>query len=153
MKGRTLAVILTFVLVVAAIGQGLRWRDRMAANRLLGRVEALTLAAFQADRVPVKLMADNLEALKKAERMNPVEVGIPTARGTQYLFLGRPETAIQSYQGALALEPQSVGYFALGRAQWIAGQREEARRNFAIALRLDPGLAAELPPGAQSGAQ
>ena len=149
MKGRTLAVILTFALVVAAFGQAFRWRDRMAASRLLARVEALTLAAFRADRVPVKLMADNLEALQKAESMNPVEVGIPTARGTQYLFLGRPETAIDSYGAALALEPQSVGYFALGRAQWIAGQRDEARRNFATALRLDPGLAAELPPGAQ----
>jgi tetratricopeptide (TPR) repeat protein len=148
-KGRTLAVILTFLLVVATLGQTLRWRDRMAASRLLGRVEALTLAAFRADRVPVKLMADNLEALHRAERMNPVEVGIPTARGTQYLFLGRPETAIGSYGDALALEPQSVGYFALGRAQWIAGQREEARRSFATALRLDPSLAAELPPGAQ----
>jgi tetratricopeptide (TPR) repeat protein len=149
MKGRTLAVILTFLLVVAALGQALRWRDRMAASRLLGRVEALTVAAVRAGRAPVKLMADNLEALQKAESMNPVEVGIPTARGTQYLFLLRPETAIQSYQEALALEPQSTGYFALGRAQWIAGQREEARGNFAIALRLAPKLARDLPPGAQ----
>lgn len=149
MKGRTLAVILTFLLVVATGGQTLRWRHRMAASHLLSRVEALTLAAYQANRAPVKLMADNLEALQKAESMSPVEVGIPTARGTQYLFLGRPETAISAYGAALALEPQSVGYFALGRAQWIAGQRDEARRSFAIALRLDPTLANELPPGAQ----
>ncbi len=149
MKGRALAVILTFLLIVATLGQALRWRDRMATSRLLGRVEALTLAAFRVDRVPVKLMAYNLQALHQAESMNPVEVGIPTARGTQYLFLGRPETAIGSYEAALALEPQSVGYFALGRAQWIAGQRDEARRSFATALRLDPSLAAELPPGAQ----
>ncbi len=149
MRGRALALALVFVLAVGTLAQTLRWRDRMAANRLLFRVEALTLAAVRADKAPVRLMVDNLEALKKAGDMNPVEVGIPTARGTQYLFLLRPETAIDSYEEALALEPQSGGYFALGRAQWIAGQQGEARQSFATALRLDPNLAAELPSGAR----
>lgn len=149
MKGRTLAVLLTLLLAVATVGQAFRWHNRMTASRILGRVEALTLAAYRYGRAPVKLMADNLEALRVAAARNPVEVGVPMARGTQYLFLRQPETAIGSYEEALRLEPQSVGYFALGRAQWIAGRRDEARRNFATALRLDPKLAAELPPEAR----
>jgi tetratricopeptide (TPR) repeat protein len=148
-KGRTLAWMLVLALALATAGQTLRWRNRMTASRILGRVEALTLAAYNAGRAPVKLMADNLEALRVAAALNPVEVGIPMARGTQYLFLARLDPAIGSYEEALRLEPQSVGYFALGRAQWIAGRQDEARRNFATAIRLDPKLAADLPPGAR----
>jgi len=148
-KGRTMAWMLVLALVLATAGQTVRWRSRMTASRILGRVEALTLAAYNAGRAPVKLMADNLEALRAAAALNPVEGGIPMARGTQYLFLTRFDPAIGSYEEALKLEPQSVGYFALGRAQWLAGRQDEARRNFATAIRLDPRLAAELPPGAQ----
>ena len=89
MKGRTLAALLTLVLVLAALGQSIRWRNRMTASRLLSRVEQLTLAAVRYGQAPVKLMADNLEALRRAAPLNPVEVGIPMARGTQYLFLVR----------------------------------------------------------------
>jgi tetratricopeptide (TPR) repeat protein len=148
-KGRTLAALLTLLLVLATVGQSVRWRNRMTANRLLGRVEQLTLAAVRYGKAPVKLLADNLEALRRAAPLDPVEVGIPMARGTQYLFLTRLDPAISSYQEALALEPQSAGYFALGRAQWLAGRQDEARRNFALALRLAPGLASQLPPGAR----
>lgn len=147
MKGRSLATLLTLLLVLAALGQAVRWRNRMTASRLLGRVEQLTLAAYRYGEAPVKLMADNLEALRRAGQLNPVEVGIPMARGTQYLFLRRLEPAIDSYREAVALEPQSAGYFALGRAQWLAGRQEEARRSFGVALRLDPRLAAQLPQG------
>lgn len=149
MKGRTLAALLTVVLVLAALGQTVRWHHRMTASRLLSRVEQLTLAAVRYGQAPVKLMADNLESLRRAAPLNPVEVGIPMARGTQYLFLVRLDPAIQSYEEALALEPQSAGYFALGRAQWLAGRQDEARRNFALALRLDPELASQLPQGAR----
>jgi tetratricopeptide (TPR) repeat protein len=146
-KGSTLAALLTLLLVVATVGQAVRWRNRMTANRLLGRVEQLTLAAYRYGQAPVKLMADNLETLRRAAPLDPVEVGIPMARGTQYLFLARFEPAISSYQEAVALEPQSAGYFALGRAQWLAGRQDEARASFAVALRLDPSLASQLPPG------
>jgi tetratricopeptide (TPR) repeat protein len=146
-KGPTLAALLTLLLVLAAAGQAVRWRNRMTANRLLGRVEQLTLAAYRYGQAPVKLMADNLEALRRAQPLDPVEVGIPMARGTQYLFLTRLEPALSSYQEALALEPQSAGYFALGRVQWLAGRQDEARASFATALRLDPTLAGQLPQG------
>ena len=147
MKGRILAALLTVLLALATVGQAVRWRNRMTASRLLARVEQLSLAAYRLGRAPAKLMADNLEWLRRAAPLNPVEVGIPMARGTQYLFLGRLDAATSAYQEAVALEPQSAGYFALGRAQWLAGRQDEARRNFAIALRLDPKLAGELPAG------
>jgi len=149
MKGRVAGGLLTLLLVLAAAGQAVRWRNRTTANRLLGKVEQLSLEAFRHGQAPVKLMADNLEALRRAAPLNPAEVGIPMARGTQYLFLMRFDLAARSYEEAVVLEPQSAGYFALGRAQWLAGRRDEARRNFGVALRLDPRLAAELPPEAR----
>ncbi len=146
MRGRALAALLVFLLALATAGQTVRWRHRMEASRLLRRVELVSAAVYRSGQAPVKLMADNLETLRRAAPLNPVEVGIPMVRGTQYLFLHRFDQAARSYEEALALEPQSVGYFALGRAQWLAGRRDEARRNFALARRLDPRLAEQMPP-------
>ena len=70
------------------------------------------------------------------------------ARGSQYYLMGRAEPAEQAYLEALRLEPKSEIYLDLGRAQWLAGRREEALRNFTLAVRLDPGLVRELPSGA-----
>jgi hypothetical protein len=36
----------------------------------------------------------------------------------------------------------------IGRALWMQGARDEARRAFARAVRLNPQLRSELPPGA-----
>jgi tetratricopeptide (TPR) repeat protein len=146
-SGRTLAVILTLLLALATLGQTVRWRHRMTASRLLAQVESLSLAAVRSGQAPGGMIAANLVALRRAAALDPVEVGIPIARGTQYLLLSRPEPAIQAYAEALALEPRSEGYLNLGRAQWLAGRTDEARRNFAVAVRLDPYLAGLVPPG------
>ena len=148
MKGRTLATILTVLLLLALAGQTVRWRERLTASRLLANAEALTLAVA-AGQIPPRALADNLEALRRAAALDPVQVGIPIARGSQYL--SRPEPAEAAYREALRLEPKSEIYLDLGRAQWMAGRREEALRNFALAVRLDPGLIHLLPTGA-SGA-
>lgn len=145
MRGRTLAVLLVFLLASATLGQAVRWRHRMTASRLLRGVELSSAAVYRLGQAPVQLLANNLEILRQAAPLNPVEVGIPMVRGTQYLFLHRFDQAASSYEEALALEPQSVGYLALGRVQWLAGRRDEARRNFTLALRLDPRLAAQVP--------
>jgi tetratricopeptide (TPR) repeat protein len=147
MSGRTLAVVLTLLLVLAAAGQTVRWRDRLTASRLLAEVESLSLAAVRSRQVPAGMIAANLVALRRAAPLDPVEVGIPIARGTQYLLLSRPGPALQAYEEAIALEPRSEGYLNLGRAQWLAGRTDEARQNFAIAVRLDPYLAETVPPG------
>ena len=148
MRGRTLGGLLTVLLVLALIGQTVRWRDRLTASRLLANAEALTLAVA-AGQIPPRALADNLKALRRASALDPVQVGIPIARGSQYLLLGRPEPAEQAYLEALRLEPKSEVYLGLGRAQWLAGRREEALRNFGLAVRLDPFLARELPAEAR----
>ena len=147
MSGRALAVILTLALALAAAGQTVRWRHRTTASRLLAEVEALSLAAARSRQVSPSLIASNLESLRRAAPLDPLEVGIPIARGTQYLLLSRADPAIQAYEEALALEPRSEGYLNLGRALWLAGRTDEARWNFAVAVRLDPSLATLVPPG------
>jgi tetratricopeptide (TPR) repeat protein len=143
-RGRTLGGLLTLLLVLATIGQAVRWRDRLTASRLLANAEALTLAVA-AGQIPPAALADNLKALHRAAALDPVQVGIPIARGSQYLLLGHPEPAEQAYLEALRLEPKSEVYLDLGRAQWLAGRKEEALRNFTLAVRLDPGLIRVLP--------
>jgi tetratricopeptide (TPR) repeat protein len=151
MKGRTLAALLTVLLVLALAGQTVRWRDRLAGSRLLANAEALTLAVV-AGQVPQRALAENLKALRAAAALDPAEVGVPIALGSQYLLLGRAEPAEQAYLEALRLEPKAEVYLDIGRAQWMAGRREEALRNFALAVRLDPHLESALPAGAP-GAQ
>lgn len=145
MKGRVLAAAVGLLLLAALLGQTVRWRHRMAASRALRQVEMLSLAAASAGQAPPQLMTANLDVLSRVAPLAPAEVGIPIAQGTQYLFLARPEPAIRFYEEAVALEPRPEGYLNLGRAQWLAGQREEARRNFARAVRLDPRLAEQIP--------
>jgi tetratricopeptide (TPR) repeat protein len=149
MKGQILAILLTLLLFLATLGQTVRWRHRATASRLLRQVELISMAAASAGQAPPQLMLRNLEALRQAAPLNPAEVGIPIARGTQYLFLARPEAALRSYEEALALEPRPEGYLNLGRAQWLAGRREEARHSFELAARLDPSLASQIPLAAR----
>jgi tetratricopeptide (TPR) repeat protein len=150
MKGRTLAALLTLLLALALAGQTVRWRDRMEASRMLSNVEALTLGVASG-KIPPQALGSNLESLRRAARLDPAEVGIPIARGSQYYLLGRPESAEEAYREALRLEPRPEAYLDLGRAQWLAGRRDEAARNFGVALRLEPHLARELPSGAPTG--
>jgi tetratricopeptide (TPR) repeat protein len=147
-SGRTLAVILTLLLTLATLGQTARWRNRMTASRLLAQVEALSVAVVRSGQPPPeRMITTNLITLRAAAALDPVEVGIPIARGTQYLLLSRLDPAIEAYRAALALEPRSEGYLNLGRAQWLAGRTDEAKQNFAVAVRLDPWLTPLVPPG------
>lgn len=148
MKGRVLVWPVTALLALTLAGQTVRWRDRLTASRLLREVEALTMTAASSGQLSAPLLFRNLAALREAAPKDPVEVGIPIARGTQYLFLRRTDAAIRAYEEALALEPRPEGYLNLGRAQWISGRREEARRNFERAVRLEPRLYGQVPQGA-----
>lgn len=148
MKGRVLVWPVAALLALALVGQTVRWRDRVTASRWLREVEVLSMSAVSAGQAPPQLMFRNLEVLSKAARKDPVEVGIPIARGTQYLFLRRLDAAIRAYEEALALEPRPEGYLNLGRAQWLAGRHDQARLNFDRAVRLEPRLIAEIPQGA-----
>jgi O-antigen ligase len=149
MKGRTLAGLLGVVLAAALLAQSGRWHDRMLASRVLRQVEALSQAAVAYGQAPVRLMEDNLRKLDQAAPLDPVSVDLVNWRGTQYLFLAQPENAIRVYREALALEPRAEIYLNLGRAEWLFSRRDDARRSFATAIRLDWRLANQLPQGAR----
>ncbi|HVR96942.1 MAG TPA: hypothetical protein VMW27_10025 [Thermoanaerobaculia bacterium] len=149
MKGRILVWPLVIALALALLAQTDRWRDRMLASRLLRQVEILSNQAIAAGRAPRGLMASNLEALRRAAALDPVEIGIPIARGSQFLLLGSPQSAIDSYREAERLEPRPETHMNLGRALLMTGEVEEARRQFALGVRLDPRLAAEVPAAAR----
>jgi cytochrome c-type biogenesis protein CcmH/NrfG len=149
MKGKALAIPLVAGLALALAGQTLRWSRRMEASQTLRQVELVSMAVVSRGEAPPQLLATNLEVLRRIAPLDPVEVGIPIALGTQYLFLSRFDPAARSYAEALALEPRPEGYLNLGRAQWLAGRSGEARQSFATAVRLDPRLAKEIPAAAQ----
>jgi tetratricopeptide (TPR) repeat protein len=149
MSGRILAWPLIALLALALLGQTVRWQSRTAAGKLLHQVEMRTIAAASQGRAPRGLLQANLEALRRAADLDPLEVGIPIARGSQYLLFGDPGSAIDSYQAAAALEPRPEIYLNRGRAEWLARRTDEARRDFRLAIRLDPRLASVIPPEAR----
>src|SRR3954469_227449 len=98
MKGRLLAWPLTAALALALAGQTVRWHARLTASRLLAEVEQRTLAVMREGSAPRGLLRVNLDALRRAAALDPVEIGIPAARGAQYLVFGNPEMAVESYE-------------------------------------------------------
>ena len=138
------------VLLVAALGwQTVRVQDRLEAGRLLARVEARTQDALARRRAPSTMFAEHLDWLARAGELDPSEIGVPIARGTQYLLLRRPADALSAYQEASRLEPRPEVDLNIGRAHWMAGNREQAVAAFRRAVRLNPRLAAEVPPEAR----
>jgi tetratricopeptide (TPR) repeat protein len=142
--GRALAWGLSAALGLFLLGQTVRWRDRMLAGRLLRQVEGVSLAVV-AGQAPKGLLGGNLQLLRRAAALDPVEVGIPIARGSQHLLLGSPDAAIEAYREAMALEPRPEIYLNLGRAEQAAGRPEEAQRDFKTAVQLDAKLAQYVP--------
>jgi hypothetical protein len=138
--------VLPLLLVLALAGQGMRWYRLSRAGHLLGSVQRMSLALFHAGQSPPEVVAQNLAVLREAAALDPGEVGVPVARGGQYLFfLSRPEEAELSYREALRLEPHPEAYMGLGKAQWNAGRKDEAGQSLTTAVRLQPSLARELP--------
>ncbi len=137
-------------LALAALAAALAWQvdrsaDRIVAAVALQRAETASLYAARMGKTGSGLLRANLDLLRRAEQRDPVEVGIPIAIGSVYYLLGSPEAAIESYQAANRLEQRPETYLNLGRAQFQAGQREEAKKSFAAAFKLDPLLAREIP--------
>jgi O-antigen ligase len=135
------------VLAAALTGQTLRLVDRREGGRLLHQAEVIS-GAIEAGRAPITLVFRNLEALRRAAALDPVEVGIPIARGTQYLLLPHPDAgaALDAFAAADRLEPRPATLILEGRALLAAGRRAEADRRFSLSLRLDPSLAPAVPP-------
>ncbi len=132
-------------LALALAFQSVRLRDRLQASSLLRRAEARTLAAAATGRIASTLLQQNLLDLERAARLDPVEVGIPLARGSQFLLMRRAAAAIESYERALALEPRPEIYLNRARARLLAGEAAAAEEDFARAARLDPALRISRP--------
>ncbi len=139
-SGLAPAALLGVVLAAGLAGQTVRFRERLLANRLLRQVEGLTLLAANTGRLSPRLVAANLEVLRRAAALDPTDVRILTTRGGQYLLLERPEAALAAYREALAFEPRPEIYMNLSRASSAAGQPEQARRYAEITHQIDPHL-------------
>jgi len=144
LNGRRLVWPLVLALGLALLGQTLRWRDHSIVSRTLQVIQALTMPAYKAGRTDV--LQTNLEVLRQAQRRDPLEVGIPTARGTQHYLLKQPQAAIDAYEESLRLEPRPETYVYLGLALLQERRIEEALRAFRLALRIDPRLLVQVPP-------
>lgn len=147
MTGRRVCLVVMAVALVALGWQTRRAADRLYAGRLLARVEARTQAALAARRAPSTMFAEHLAWLDEAGRRDPLEIGVPLARGAQYLLLRRPADAIAAYRVAEQLEPRPEVALNLGRALWMQGDRDGAAAAFRRAVTLNPLLRTEVPPG------
>jgi O-antigen ligase len=135
------------LLILALVAQTGRMRDRLLASRILRQVELRSMAVISRGEVPRGLVPANLELLRRASILDRTEVGIPIARGTQYLILGNGDQAAAAYRDALELEPRPEVHLNLGRALLMSGDREGARQELGLALRLDPRLEPAVPAG------
>lgn len=138
--------VVLLLLALALLGQTGRLRDRLAAGRILRQVELVSMAMIQRAQLSRALLSRNLELLRRAAALDPTQVGIPIARGTQYLLLGNGRSAAAAYRDAIELEPRPEAHLNLARALVLAGEMEQAREHFRLAMRLDPNLAQLVPP-------
>jgi tetratricopeptide (TPR) repeat protein len=148
MTRRVLFPFVAGALIAALAWQTMRARHRIEASTSLARVEARTIVALQARRAPSTMFSEHLGWLDEAARLDPLEIGVPIARGTQFLLLRRADEAVAAYRAAAALEPRPEIDLNIGRALWMKGAKDEARAAFTRAVRLNPQLKSEVPTGA-----
>jgi tetratricopeptide (TPR) repeat protein len=137
---RRLAWVLAALLVAALVLEGRQAERRLRASHQLAAVEDMTRQLASRGLLSRQVMERQAHVMQEAAALDPVEVGIPIARGAQYLLLGRYDAAIRAYEEALELEARGEIYANLGRARFHAGDREGAREAFTKALRLNPAL-------------
>ncbi len=145
----TSAKAFSWVLVVLLLA-ALAWqvqdsRDKLEASRLLYKVEGISYSILATGQAPRQALAQNLRDLRRAGELDPLEVGVPLATGSQYLLMQSPNQAVEAYREALELEPRPEIYLNLGKALVMAGDRKAADEAFDKAVRLAPQLASEVP--------
>ncbi len=151
MTGRRLVWVLAPLLAAALVLEVGRAARLYKASRILAAVKGITLEANRQGALTQRLLERNLELLRQAEALSPVEVGLPITRAGQFMLLKRPHAAIRAYRQALVLEPRGEVYANLGRAYLEAGDREAAAEAFHRAILLDHTQRRQLqglmPPG------
>lgn len=133
------------LLLLLLFAQSWRSARLIRAQRLLQLVELRTRALIQAGRIPRGPLLENLELLARAKRLDPADVAVRVAVGSELFLLGDHDRARVAYQAALALEPRPEIYLNIGKV-WIAdGDVERGRPKLVRAVRLDPSLLREIP--------
>lgn len=133
-------------LAAVLVLQTVRGVHRVEASQTLQTVEVRTLQVVELGRAPAQLLHANVVELERAARLDPGNVSVLIALGSQYLVMRAPAAAIEQYRRALRLEPRPEIYLNLGRAFLMQGDRGRARRNFDLARRLSPSLRSQVPP-------
>lgn len=136
---------LAAVLAVALVAQVLRARDLLRAQTILRSVEARSAELARIGSADSRVLRAHLLALDDAERLDRAEVGIPIARGNQYLLLGAYESAIEAYRAAQRLERRPETHLNIAEAMLRLDRRKDAVAELASVLRLDPMLARRIP--------
>ncbi len=147
MSGRVAFWVVFPCLLATLVGQSIRGAHWISASQTLKAVEARTIEVVTLGRAPTQLLHANVVELERAARLNPGDVGVLIALGSQYLVMRVPDTALETYRRALRLEPRPEIYLNIGRAYLMEGKRAEARRNFRVALRLSPSFRKQIPRG------
>jgi Flp pilus assembly protein TadD len=144
---RFFPVLLAALLTLATSLQAMRGGRRLAANKALKTVEAVTARVAALGAAGSAALTKNLLVLRRAQEDDPSNAGLPLARSAQHLLLGHAAEAEAAYRETLRLEPRAEVYLNLGRALWLSGRREEARSMFRSAVALHPRFEGQLPTG------
>ncbi|MEM7587635.1 MAG: tetratricopeptide repeat protein [Acidobacteriota bacterium] len=139
-----MAWLLTPLLLAMIALNAARGIRQWEASRAVNSVRELTIEANQQGSVNRALLQRNIKLLLEAEKLSPVDVDLPIARGGQNLLLKRPRAALVAFERALSLEPRGEVYAYIGRAQYASGNYAEAYEAFQTAVLLDRALEASV---------
>jgi tetratricopeptide (TPR) repeat protein len=114
------------------------WQDYASAARALSRAAALM------PRDPVTQLKHGLALARRGQEMGAVEAWRAGGAATYFLQRGQaqgdPEAALQHYQRAVTIDPDSAeAQLRLGQALSRLGRKEEALAAFSAAAAADPG--------------
>ncbi|MEZ5312279.1 MAG: hypothetical protein R2862_00835 [Thermoanaerobaculia bacterium] len=138
-------LVLPAVLLALLGLQVKRGTELIRASRLLWAVEGRTLSMIRARTLQPVHVAAHLTALADAARLDPAEVGIQVAIGSQYFVRGDFEKALATYREARRLEARPEILLNMGKANQMLGRKSAALFHYGRAVRLDPALLREVP--------
>lgn len=146
-----LVVPLLLVVLVFTVRQGFgRWMASFQLNQVENLVDRLDreghLGRRESQRGVQLAFGEAVKRLRRAQELDPAEVGIPIARGGIHRLLDRHGAALEAFEAARELEPRPEVFAQLGHVYRAQGRAEEAQEAYASAILLDHTLARELRP-------
>lgn len=143
--------ILPALLAAVLLLQLVRALDLLRAQRLVWAVDARTATMIKNGALSPSHLHAHLKALTDARALDPAEVTIQVAIGSQSMLLGKYEEALTQYRDALELERRPEIYLNMGKCRQAQERMGDARRLYAMAVRLDPTLMQEVPVEIRAG--